>query len=56
MTRALSYILKVKKLAESIHEPKKNGGKKCVNGDDKNSRLEYVNHEIYDKIVCLSKI
>ena len=42
--REQAYILKVKKLAESIHEPKKIG----VNGNDKNSRQEYVNHEIYD--------
>ena len=26
---------------------------KCVNGDDKNLRQEYVNHEIYDKIAYL---
>ena len=33
----------------------KNWRKKCVNGDDKNSRQEYVNHEIYDKIAYLLK-
>ena len=43
------YILKVKKMAVSIHEPKKMR-KKSVNGDDKNFQQEYVNHEIYVKI------
>ena len=33
----------------------KNWLKKCVNGDDKNLRQEYVNHEIYDKIAYLLK-
>ena len=29
--------------------------KKYVNGDDKKSRKEYVNHEIYDKMAYLLK-
>ena len=29
--------------------------KKWVNGDDKNLRHEYVNHEIYDKLAYLLK-
>ena len=34
--------------------PKKSA-EKCVNGDGKNSRQEYVNHEIYDKMAYLIK-
>ena len=49
-----SYILKVKKLEEFIHEPKK-WRKKCVNDDDKKLRQEYEYHEIYDKIAYLLK-
>ena len=49
-----TYILKGKKLAESIHEPEKLAVK-CLNGDDKNSRQEYVNHEIYDEMTYLLK-
>ena len=48
-------ILKVNKLAEFTHPPKNNWQKKCVNGDDKNLRQEYVNHEIYDKMANLIK-
>ena len=44
----------MKKLAESIHEPKKLADK-CANGDGKSSQQEYVNHEIYDKIAYLLK-
>ena len=33
----------------------KNWRKKCVNGDDKKSRQEYVNQEIYDKMAYLLK-
>ena len=29
--------------------------KKCANGDDNNSRQEYINNEIYDKIAYLLK-
>ena len=33
----------------------KNWREKCVNGDEKYLRQEYVNHEIYDKMAYLLK-
>ena len=46
---------KSEKIGRVYSWAQKNWRKKCVNGDDKNSRQEYVNHEIYDKIAYLLK-
>ena len=50
-----AYILKFKKIGGVYSWGQKDWRKKYENGDDKKSRQEYINHEIYDKMAYLIK-
>ena len=46
---------KIEKIGGVYSSAQKDWRKKCVNGDDKKLRQEYVNHEIYAKMTYLLK-